>query len=128
MPRYAQLPNLSPARLDLSVYRGDTLSMRFQLRAMGRPINVSSNGWDFWCHAKDKVDGTILALIEVPKKWPIVGVLQVVLTDDQTQLLPEESVWDLESRDPNNRVRTLLRGTLTVTPDVTIPLDQRMVR
>jgi hypothetical protein len=122
MPRYAQLPNLSPARLDLSVYRGDTLSMRLQLRAMGRPINVSEPGWEFWCHAKDKVDGKILAIIDVPKKWPIVGVLQMVLTDDQTQLLPEDSVWDLESRDPNNRVRTLLRGTLTVTPDVTVVL------
>ena len=118
MPRAAALPNLSPARLDIDTYRGDTLRLRVQLRARGRAVDV--HGWLFNAEVRATPDGAKLGVIDViPVNDGKLGVLQLTLTPDQSALFPEYSVWDLESVDSRDRVRTLLRGGLTVVADVT---------
>lgn len=123
MARWASLPDLSPARLDLDVYRGDTLTVRVQVRAHGRPVDISvmedGSGWLFEGHVKDRVDGSLLGEWDIEVVSPVLGVLRLQLSADLTQVLPDAAVWDLQSVDRAGRVRTLLRGGIAAVPDVT---------
>lgn len=123
MPRQAELPDLSPARLDVDVYRGDTLTLRVQIRAHGRPVDISAmeNGsaWSFEGHVKNRVDGVLLGEWDIEVVSAVLGLLRLQLSADMTQVLPDVSVWDLQSVDRAGRVRTLLRGEIVAVPDVT---------
>jgi len=132
MPRIATLPKLSPARLDLDVYRGDRLSLLVQVRCRGVPINIAPVGgmpWSFTAVIKDFIDGELLGFFDIDSTVaPLKGVMRMQLTEDQSQTLPPQSVWDLQSIDPDGRVRTLLRGTIKATPDITGLDDSRVAR
>lgn len=134
MPRRAELPNIMPARLDLDVYRRDSLHIRLQLRAHGRPVSlIDAEGrtdWLFTAYVR-KAPTSIPYLMEIPvvvvDYWA--GVLSMALPEDQVGELPKETVWDLQSQDPSGRTRTLLRGWLRVVDDVTYedPRDPRRI-
>jgi len=121
MARSAKLPtNLSPARLDLDVYRGDSLSLRLQLLSHGAPVNI--DGWVFTAHVRESPDGVLLQKFTVDQgvAVPAFGVLRLLLHGVVTDKLPVGVlVWDLQSVDPFLRVRTLLRGEFVVMADVT---------
>jgi len=130
MPRLAALPDLSPAKLDLDVYRGDRLSLLLQLRSRGIPINIAT-GWSFEAHIRTSPDGPIIAEFDITQEnvGPVVGTFRLQLTEDITQILPGRTIWDLQSIDMASRTRTLLRGNIMTTPDVTWEsYDQRGVR
>ena len=120
MPRLAALPDLSPAKLDLDVYRGDRLSLLLQVRSRGIPINIAT-GWSFEAHIRGAPDGELIAEFDVSLEnvGPVVGTFRLQLTEDITQILPGQTIWDLQSIDMAGRTRTLLRGRITTTPDVT---------
>lgn len=131
MPRHAVLPQILPARLDLDVYRGDTLQLRVMLKSSNLPVDISyvddnGNAWSFEAHIRQTPDGPKIGELDVIVMGEEsfrgrMGFLRLMLSGDKSQMLPPLSVWDLESIDPNKRVRTLIRGELRVTPDTTRP-------
>lgn len=129
MPRYAQLPNIQPARLDITHYRGDSLSMRIRLQSQGRPVDVST--WSWLAQIRTAVDGEQINQFAVLKTVvdgadPVNGIIRLVLTWQAARMLPEKCVWDLEatahdmSAEAVLWVRTVLRGNLQILPDVTV--------
>jgi len=132
MSRIATMPKLSPARLDLEVYRGDRLSLLVQVRCRGVPINISPIGttpWMFDAVIKTAIDGEEIGFFDIDDTVaPLKGVMRMQLTEDQSQVLPPQSVWDMQSVDPAGRARTLLRGMITAVPDVTRLEDIGMLR
>ena len=122
MPRLSVLPNLAPARLDLQVYRGDTFRMRMMLKSGGLPVAVVPQGqysWEFTAQIRATFDGPVITFFDVEVVGEKTGFLRLYLAPDQSQLLPSKSLWDLQSVDPNLRTRTLVRGEIVCTPDVT---------
>jgi len=116
MPRTAELPNLIPAWLSIDVYRGDSFTLRAQMRTHGYPVDVSD--WTFMSHIRDSANSeTIIAIFDVYKLHPNIGVLQLLLTSDQSELLPSFAVWDLQTKS-KGKVRTVIRGDITVMADV----------
>ena len=124
MPRRAATPILSPARLDLGVYRGDSLSVRLQLRAHGVPIDLTDADdglvhWEFAAFMRKSVGGPKVVDVEVVVLYGLVGILLMNFPPEVTQKFPGSSVWDLQTTDPVGRVRTILRGMFSVQTDIT---------
>ena len=132
MPRRAELPNIQPARLDLTHYRGDTFSMRLRLQSQGVPINVST--WIFESHIRQSIDGEQIAHFTCFTDTAngadgLQGIIRLVLPSAAAQLLPATCIWDLQAditeTDPNDSsrtnvtVRTVLRGQIYTPGDVT---------
>jgi hypothetical protein len=124
MARRAAPPTLSPARLDLGVYRGDTLTVRMQLRTHGVPVNLTDADtgevtMEFMAHLKSGVGGDLIYDMEITVLYPLVGILMISFPSEITQTFPGSSVWDMQMKDSVGRVRTILRGFFTVTADIT---------
>jgi hypothetical protein len=118
MPRHARLPATSPARLDIDVYRGDSITIRLWLKTHG--VSMVIENWYFRAYVKagiDDVDPITEFIINIFS--PMTGEFRLALGGDQTAMLPEKCVWDLEAMDSVGRIRTILRGSVTVVPDVT---------
>jgi len=127
MPRYAQLPNIQPARLDITHYRGDSLSARIRLQSQGVPIDVSKWGW--LAYIRTMVDGDYITEFSVLKTLtdgadPANGIIRLLLPYLSAQMLPDKCVWDLQATEYEIdeitplRVRTVLRGNILTTPDI----------
>lgn len=121
MPRRAELPNLGPARLDLSVYRGDSLSVKVRLQSQGVRVDVSQ--WMFESFIRTGTEGNLLG--SFTPYYDIVhgadapnGIIVLWLSPYISQVLPALSVWDLQTS-IDSRVMTLLRGNIVTTSDVT---------
>lgn len=126
MPRRAELPNLHPARLDMTHYRGDSLSATLRFQSRGVPVDVSS--LTFLAFIRDSPNGSLIAQFTILTNGegtdPVNGVIRLWLPFQVARLLPPSCVWDLEATqyDLNfqpYRVRTLMRGFIYTTDDVT---------
>lgn len=125
---------LFPGALDLTIYRGDSYEWQIiLLDPQGNRVDVT--GWGFHAEVRDRVDGRLVAgfLVkqavttggdnpDVPAGTPILGTVWMRLPSDQSRMVPDQAVWDLQVVDDTGWVRTLLRGTITVTYDVTTGL------
>lgn len=147
MPRRAELPNLTPARVDITHYRGDTITVRLRLRNRGEPVDV--NGWAMESHIRATSDGPEIARFRVvedsamlddnddPVLDPVTGdfvsywsqgIVRLYLSEESAQLLPSTALWDLQvTRSVEHagfrydNVRTLVRGYIYSPADVTHP-------
>ena len=123
MPRRAELPNLSPARLDIPHYRGDSLSATLWFQSQGVPIDVSA--WTFAAEIRESPDGAKIAnftpYTDTQGGDAVNGKIRLVLPTISAEAFPASCVWDLEATDADLRVRTLLRGYIYTPADVTHP-------
>ena len=129
MPRRAELPNIHPARMDLTYYRGDSLSMRLRMQSQGFPVDVSGWTWKAWIRSVP--DGVYVAEFSVFHDEAnggdeINGIIRLVLPHYSGRGLPGTCMWDLEATEhdlggEDLRVRTVLRGYIYTTGDVTYP-------
>lgn len=134
MPRRAELPNLTPARLDITHYRGDTLTVRLRLRSQGVPVNVLN--WKFSAHVRPNPDGPIISEFFIlpniyysdgsGKSYHEDGIVRMMLQQSAAQMLPSVSSWDFqveedveESGRTYRHVRTLVRGFIYAPADIT---------
>jgi hypothetical protein len=127
MPRRAELPNLHPARLDVTHYRGDSLSMVLRFQAQGAPIDVTN--WAFEAYIRLAPDGDKIAeftpiIEESQGADPLNGKIRLVLPFQSAQLLPPTCMWDLQIIEKDfvsraYRIRTVLRGFIYTPADVT---------
>jgi hypothetical protein len=106
-----------PGVVDLCVYRGDSGRVRVRVTdADGLPIDVSAAVWD--CDFRATADATEVLIS--PTVEPVAGetnAVDIVITAEQSELLNEDGVWDLQMELAGNTT-TLLAGRVLVTKDV----------
>jgi len=120
MPRYASLYNMSPARLDITHYRGDTLSIVLNLKTQGLPLDMTD--WTFTAHVREMPDGPQIARFDIEMLDVTGGRLRVYLTSAQSQELDGDVMWDLQGREETTaRQHTLVRGMIYTSADITYP-------
>lgn len=136
MPRRAELPNLNPARLDITHYRGDSLTIRLRVRSQGIPVDVTD--WEKAAYIRVLPNNELLAMFQVlpdfkdpyTEQWTWeAGIIRLFLDEPSALLLPSVSVWDFQYRAPDFldsgllHVRTLVRGYIYAPADVTYDGD-----
>ena len=109
---------MQPGKYDLSLYRGDTYSWTFRLwsdAAKTVPLDLTTAA----AHAeiRDSPGGSDVMSLDCLIIDP--GMVQVQVRADDWADAPLGGVWDLELHWADGRVRTVLAGEVTVTPDVT---------
>jgi hypothetical protein len=113
--------DLLPAELNLILYSGDTVEMRFQFTdAGGVPVDMTGTWTAQVRTAPDTLDPP-LADFAVDESQAAAGVIDIGLTPEQTQALPPSSSWDLQMTTSPDHIHTTHRGTITITEDVTRP-------
>jgi len=108
----------APGVFNLALYRGD--SYRWQARlwedvAGGTPTDLT--GATAEAEIRDKSAGTHVAVLDCTVTPP--NLVDVVMTADMWVDVPTKGVWDLQLTMLSGEVRTVLAGTVDVTPDVT---------
>lgn len=126
MPRFAVLPNLLPARLDLVNYRGDSLTALLRLQHQGHALDIST--LEFNAHIRASEDGDLLAVFTVIRVSDEAGKIRLLLESNQSQQLAGLNYWDLQASEllePGSedvaRARTLVRGQFHSVTDITHP-------
>jgi hypothetical protein len=125
-----------PGDFTLGVYRGDTYEWVFQLLAGdGAPVDIT--GWRFKADIRTGPGGELMAglqrmravdptldlssaedILKLQGEWQQ-GLVRMRLTADQSRAITSPGVWDLECTTPDGWVKTVLRGPVELTNDVT---------
>lgn len=109
---------MTPGKLPLVIYRGDTYRWRFTLWAdPQRTVPVDLTDVAVKAEIRDKPAGGVLGVIGCTVVLP--NFIDGVLTAEASAALPPKGVWDLELTFSAGDVRTVLAGAVTVTADVT---------
>jgi hypothetical protein len=109
-----------PAKVDLSVYRGDTGQFRITVTDdQDNPVDVSAAAWEADIRLK-ATDPTVITNFDVQLVNGDTSSIDVLLSSDNSELLPTGCVYDVEMR-VGSTVTTLIYGTITVTQDVSRP-------
>jgi hypothetical protein len=116
--------NLQPQVLDLVLYAGDGVELRFKCRTpAGAPIDVTGG---VRAHIRlDRInEDPPVAEFAVGMVDAYLGIVVISLTGAQTQELAEPSgkfagVWDLEWDASEDEPRTLVQGRVECVADVT---------
>jgi hypothetical protein len=116
----------TPATYNLNIYQGDTFAFTFRLRStnpdgsLGAYVNLTG------CTAKSQIrdgSGTLIVELtaEILDQSTTLGGVTLSLTHDQTAALEVESglLWDVQITTAGGVVTTYLKGTVTVTAEVT---------
>jgi hypothetical protein len=116
-----QTIDLLPAELNLLLYSGDSLEMRFTFTdSANLPVDMSGT-WSAQVRTAADTADPPLADFTVDASAAATGVIDIALSSTQTQELPPESVWDLQLTLAPEHVHTTHRGSVTITEDVTRP-------
>ena len=108
-----------PADYNLSLYKGDTGRWQFKLWAdADKTVPVDLTGVTAEAMIRDKVPSSSFSInLDCSVTEP--NIIDMVLTSVQSSELPAKGVWDLQLTYPSGDVATPLKGTVTVTQDVT---------
>jgi hypothetical protein len=110
---------MTPGRLPLTLYRGDTYRWRFSLwldSAQTVPADLS--GVTARSDIYDKPGGQFMANIACTVELP--NVVNAVLTAADCAKLPNSGAWDLQITYASGDVATVLAGPVNTTGDVTL--------
>lgn len=111
-----------PANFNLSIYRGDTERWQFKLWTdVKRTQPADLTGVTVSAMIRDKASGgTYSSPLTCITTLP--NIIDMVMTADQSRNLPIiGGVWDLQLIYPSGDVKTVLKGVVTLTQDVTYP-------
>jgi hypothetical protein len=109
-----------PANFNLSIYRGDTERWQFKLWTdTARTQAADLTGVTVSATIRDKaIGGTYSLALGCTVTLP--NIVDMVLTSDQNRSLPiTGGVWDLQLIYPSGDIKTVLKGTVVLTQDVT---------
>lgn len=111
-----------PANFNLSIYRGDTDREKFRLWTdVQRTQAADLTGVTVSAMIRDKINGGSYAL-SLGCTVTLPNIIDVVVTADQSRGLPiTGGIWDLQLIYPSGDVKTVLKGVVTLTQDVTYP-------
>jgi hypothetical protein len=105
-----------PGRYDILIYRGDACNLTLTLvDGAGVPLDTTTTTYVAqWRTTPDAVakEDFVTVVLEP-------GVIRLTLSGTQTTRMASDGYWDLEQRVPLADPRTLLAGSVTITPDVT---------
>jgi hypothetical protein len=111
-----------PAPYDLALYRGDTLRLQFALWSdAGRTQPTDLTGVTALSQIRDKPDGK--TVVELTCTITAPNIIDLYLDADDAEALPKKGAWDLQLTWPSGDVLSPVAGKVTVTADVTIPLN-----
>jgi hypothetical protein len=119
---------MQPVIKNISIYKGDTFTLDFRVRgrtATGGPgAYVNLTGASAKASIKSATGGSVLGqfVCTVPDQSVSenVGKVQVRMEAAVTAGLPDSGgVWDCQVTFADGTVRTYLKGSVSVTPDVT---------
>lgn len=117
-----------PAQKPITIYQGDTFDLVLRLRAKtatgGRGSYMDLTGCVGQAEIRETTSSTtVLATfdVEVPTQEDVnLGVVSLQLTPEQTAAIAVTSaVWDFQLTFPDDSVRTVLYGPVTVWNQVT---------
>lgn len=112
----AATAEILPARLDIKLWRGDTVLVPVQIKESGAPANVT--GRTYKAQVRREADGPVVASFTVDSTAAATGVIGLNLNASTTEALaPGSYIWDLEQKTAGS-VRTLLAGHVEVRGDV----------
>lgn len=107
---------MQPAKLDLDIYRGDSMRLRIKLYDQGQnPIDLTDVAAK--SEIRDRPAGCVIVAFECTITLP--NVIELFLPAGLSHTLPIGGVWDLQLTFLNGEVQTPLAGQVTVIPDVT---------
>lgn len=110
-------------QFNLVIEQGATFDTTVTWEAAGSPVDLT--GYAARMKVAEDYDSTpVLSLTSSPAAGLTLGgaagTIRIVITDEQTAALTIESgKYDLELEAPDGTVRRLLRGNVTVLPEVT---------
>jgi hypothetical protein len=116
---------LAPATLNLEFYQGDTFSRSFRLwtdSAHTVPRNLA--GYTAKAQLRLQAAPTADLLAEFTAQIsgsPTANTITISLSSAQTSGIVQTSGWyDVQIKDGSNNVETLVRGKVTITPEITV--------
>lgn len=109
---------MTPGRLPLSLYRGDTYRWRFRLWDDVAQTEASDlTGVTATAQIRDRVGGNLITALDCTVVLP--NIVEAVLTAANSALLPSTGAWDLQLLYVSGDVATVLAGPVSVVADVT---------
>jgi hypothetical protein len=120
----AQSINLLPAQLDLSIYAGDSLTVRFEFQDAGGAAVDMTGTWSAQIrHSGGNLTDPPVGSFTIDDSSAATGIISASLSGDDTAALPVGASlpWDMQQITTGGAVRTTHRGAITVTQDVTRP-------
>ena len=109
-----------PLNVNISVYRGDSGRFRITVYDIGGdPVDLTGATWDADIRVKAS-DVDVITNFEVVPVVDDPASVEVILSAENSELLPSTCVYDVEMRQLEE-VHTLITGTITVTQDVSRP-------
>lgn len=110
---------MTPGRLPLTIYRGDTYRWRFGLWLdSDKTLPADITGATAKAEIRDRPGGTFIAALTCTIVLPnfIDGVLSAI----DSAKLPNSSAWDLQVTYASGDVATVLAGPVNTTVDVSV--------
>jgi hypothetical protein len=110
---------MMPADFNLVLYRGDTGRWQFRLWADADKTDpIDLTGVTVQTMLRDKAtSGSFVIVLDCVVTLP--NIIDMTLTSEQSRDLPPKGVWDLQLTYPSGDIVTPLKGTVSVTQDVT---------
>lgn len=108
---------MTPGRMPLSLYRGDTYRWRFSLwqdSARTQPVDLT--GATVLAQVRDRAGGTLIATMSCTITAP--NIIDAALSAEDSAKLPGSSVWDMQVTYAGGDVATVLAGPVNTTVDV----------
>jgi hypothetical protein len=106
-----------PAVEEIRIYQGD--HYRLGVRILTGGVAMDLSGSTLRAQVRERTDGPVLAEFDVAMDPLVSNRAILTLTPDQTEVLPNKCVWDLQLTDAGGMVRTLVRGPARVGLEVT---------
>jgi hypothetical protein len=109
---------MTPGRLPLSLYRGDTYRWQFKLWLdTARTLPADLSGAFALAQIRDKAGGTLIVSMSCAVTVP--NFIDMVLSATDSAKLPNSGAWDLQVTYASGDVATVLGGPVNTTADVT---------
>ena len=109
---------MTPGRLPLSLYRGDTGRWRFTFWLdTARTLPADLTGAAVKSEIRDRAGGTLIAALSCFITLP--NFIDASLSAADSAKLPNSAVWDMQITYASGDVATVLAGPVNTTGDVT---------
>jgi hypothetical protein len=107
-----------PGTYDLALYRGDSYGWRVRLwEDAAATIPADLTGVTVEAEIRDRSAGTFVVALDTVVTLP--NIVDLAITPDMYATCPAKGVWDLQLTYADGTVRTVLKGAVAVTGDVT---------
>jgi hypothetical protein len=105
----------------IKVYRGDDKDIVLTITDGGTPLNIT--GYKVYMTVKTSTEDTDanakIAKTVTSHTTPASGITTVSLTNTDTDISPGSYYYDVQYKDTNNKIKTIIFGDFVVLPDVT---------